>query len=79
LAQSLPYTQSIVVQHVDVSSAEEIERAASEIPEGILRRLSHVVGNAGIVNGKDVLSLTNAEVERCMSVNFNQHMCVFRF
>ncbi|KAG9958464.1 NAD(P)-binding protein, partial [Aureobasidium melanogenum] len=57
---------------IDVGNAEEVESAYKKV-QNDLGTPTILINNAGIVNGKPLLSLSAAQISRCFSINTLSH------
>ncbi|KAG9944919.1 NAD(P)-binding protein, partial [Aureobasidium melanogenum] len=57
---------------VDVGDAEEVDAAYKKV-QNDLGTPTILINNAGIVNGKPLLSLSSAQISRCFSINTLSH------
>ncbi|KAK7542082.1 uncharacterized protein J3D65DRAFT_583277 [Phyllosticta citribraziliensis] len=63
--------------HCDVGDAAQVEKAADQIKRD-LGTPTIIINNAGVVNGKTLLDLSPADVERNFRVNLLSHFYIIR-
>ena len=59
----------------DVTKVEEVNRVADQVRKDV-GDVTILINNAGILNGLDLMSLSNDQIKRCINVNTIAHFWV---